>query len=164
MEQDIFQAIYNQHYPSIYRLCLGYVRGNADLAADLAQEVFIRVWEKHDEFKNQSQVSTWLYRIAVNCCLTEIRRSKSYQNRIQNYQTPEGDSAEKQHSDQEILQQCIAQLDEPDRVLAMLILEDLPQPEIAQVLGLSEGNTRVKIHRLKEKLRTAYQTKVAQNV
>lgn len=161
MEQEIFQAIYHQHYPSIYRLCLGYVKGNADLAADLVQEVFIRVWEKYDDFKNQSQVSTWIYRIAVNTCLTEIRRSKSYENRLLNYQTPEGDSAEKQQSDQQILNRCIEQLDEPDRVLAMLILEDLPQPEIAQILGLTEVNTRVKAHRLKEKLRNAYQKSVA---
>ena len=158
MEQEIFQAIYTQYYPVVFRLCMGYFKGDKELAADMIQEVFIRIWEKHDEFRNESEVNTWIYRIAVNCCLTEIRRKKSYETRIQTYRQPEGDSAEKQQHDQEILHQCIAQLDEPDRLLAMLVLEDLSQQEIAKVLGLTEVNTRVKVHRLKEKLRKNYQS------
>lgn len=157
MDRDLFQEIYTRYYPSIYRLCLGYVKGNADLATDLMQEVFINVWEKYDSFKGECQISTWLYRIAVNCSLTEIRRNKSYHNRIQAYEQPESDAAEKQHSDNELLNKCIALLDEPDRILAILILEDIPQQEIASILGLSDGNTRVKVHRLKEKLRANYQ-------
>lgn len=157
MEQDIFQAIYNQYYPVVFRLCLGYFKGDMELASDMVQEVFIRIWEKHDEFRNESQVNTWIYRIAVNCCLTEIRRKKSYEKRIQTYSHPEGDSAEQQQHDQEILHQCIAQLDEPDRLLALLVLEGLPHQQIAKVLGLTEANTRVKVHRLKEKLRKNYQ-------
>jgi len=158
MDRDFFQELYAQYYPNIYRLCLGYVKGNGSLAADLAQEVFINVWEKYDSFKGECQVSTWLYRIAVNCSLTEIRRNKSYQNRIQAYEAPEGDSAEKQHSDNDLLNRCIAKLDEPDRILATLVLEGLPQQEIASILGLSDSNTRVKVHRLKEKLRATYLT------
>jgi len=162
VEPDIFQSIYNQYYPVVYRLCLGYFKGDAGIAADMVQEVFIRVWEKHDEFRNESQVNTWIYRIAVNCCLTEIRRKKNYETRIQRYQPDENDPAEKQQNDQDLLHQCIAQLDEPDRLLAMLTLEDLSHQEIARVLGLTEVNTRVKVHRLKDKLRNAYQTLVAQ--
>jgi len=158
VEQDIFQAIYNQYYSVVYRLCLGYFKGNAEVAADMVQEVFIRVWEKYEYFKGESQVNTWIYRIAVNCCLTEIRRKKSYENHILAYRQPENDSAEKQQTDQEILHHCIAQLDEPGRVLAMLILEDLSYQDIALILGLTEVNIRVKIHRLKEKLHQVYQT------
>lgn len=158
MDRDYFRELYGQYYPCIYRLCLGYVKGNASLAADLAQEVFISVWEKYDSFKGDCQVGTWLYRIAVNCSLTEIRRNQSYRNRIQAYEIPEGDSAEKQHSDSELLSRCIAKLEEPDRILALLVLEGLPQQEIASILGLSDSNTRVKVHRLKEKLRATYLT------
>ena len=158
MEQDIFQLIYNQYYPVVYRLCLGYFRGNSEVAADIVQEVFIRVWKKYDYFKGESQVNTWIYRIAINCCLTEIRRKKSYESRILSYQQPENDSAEKQQNDQEILHRCIAQLDEAGRVLAMLILEDLSNQDIARILGLNKVNARVKIHRLKEKLHQVYQT------
>lgn len=162
MDQDLFQAIYSAHYPSVYRLCLGYVKGNADLAADLAQEVFIKVWEKHDEFRSQSKVTTWIYRIAVNCCLTEIRQNKSYQKRLESYQAPHSDSAEQQQAEQQILSRCIGLLDEPNRMLAALILEGISQAEIASILGASEGSTRVKIHRLKEKLRQTYEQHVAQ--
>jgi len=158
VEQDIFQSVYHQFYPVVYRLCLGYFKGDAGLATDMVQEVFIRVWEKHDSFKGECKVNTWIFRIAVNCCLTEIRRRKNYENRILHYRQPENDPAEKQHNDQEILYRCIKQLDEPNRVLAMLILEDLSNKDIALILGLTEVNTRVKVHRLKEKLHQVYKT------
>jgi RNA polymerase sigma-70 factor (ECF subfamily) len=89
--------------------------------------------------------------------LTEIRRKKSYETRVLRYQAPENDSAEKQQNDQETLHRCIAQLDEPDRVLTMLILVDLSHRDIARILGITEVNARVKVHRVKEKLHKIYQ-------
>jgi RNA polymerase sigma-70 factor (ECF subfamily) len=55
-----------------------------------------------------------------------------------------------------MLNLCIAKLEESDRILAVLVLEDLPQQEIAGILGISESSIRVRVHRLKEKLRTIY--------
>jgi|APDOM4702015159_1054818.scaffolds.fasta_scaffold00183_13 RNA polymerase sigma-70 factor (ECF subfamily) len=156
MDKDQFQELYKQYYGNVYRLCLGYVRGEKSLAEDIAQEVFMQIWLKYDSFKGNSQLSTWLYRIAVNCCLSEIRRNKSYQSRIRSYQVPEHDTAEKQQADQQMLNLCIAKLEESDRILAVLVLEDLPQQEIAGILGISESSIRVRVHRLKEKLRTIY--------
>ena len=163
MEQDIFQTIYAQYYPVVYRLGLGYFKGDSGLADDMVQEVFIRVWKKYDYFKGESQVNTWVYRIAINCCLTEIRRKKSYETRVLLYQEPETDSAEKQQNDQKILHHCIAQLNEPDRVLTMLILEDLSHQDIARILGITEVNARVKVHRVKEKLHRIYQDMEIEN-
>ena len=131
-------------------------KGDTELAGDMVQEVFIKVWERHDFFKNECQVSTWIYRITVNVCLTEIRRQKNYIHRI-NRLDPVGESqAERMLEETDILNRCIARLNEPDRVLALLILEDLSQRDIAQILGLSEVNARVRIHRLKEKLKMIY--------
>jgi len=156
VEQDLFQQLYQQYYAIVYRICKGYFKGDAELAGDLVQEVFIKVWERHDFFKNECRVSTWIYRITVNVCLTEIRRRKNYTNRI-NRLDPVGESqAERMEEETAILHRCIARLNEADRVLALLILEDLSQRDIAQILGLSEVNARVRIHRLKEKLKMIY--------
>lgn len=157
MEPNLFQQLYQQYYAIVYRICKGYFKGDTELAGDMVQEVFIKVWERHDFFKNECQVSTWIYRITVNVCLTEIRRQKNYTNRI-NRLDPVGESqSERMLEETDILNRCIARLNEPDRVLALLILEDLTQQDIAQILGLTEVNARVRIHRLKEKLKKIYQ-------
>ncbi len=157
MEPNLFQQLYQQYYAIVYRICKGYFKGDTELAGDMVQEVFIKVWERHDFFKNECQVSTWIYRITVNVCLTEIRRQKNYTNRI-NRLDPVGESQAKRIEEEtDLLNRCIARLNEPDRVLALLILEDLTQQDIAQILGLTEVNARVRIHRLKEKLKKIYQ-------
>jgi RNA polymerase sigma-70 factor (ECF subfamily) len=157
VEPNLFQQLYQQYYAIVYRICKGYFKGDTELAGDMVQEVFIKVWERHDFFKNECQVSTWIYRITVNVCLTEIRRQKNYTNRI-NRLDPVGESqSERMLEETDILNRCIARLNEPDRVLALLILEDLTQQDIAQILGLTEVNARVRIHRLKEKLKKIYQ-------
>lgn len=156
MEQDLFQQLYQQYYAIVYRICKGYFKGDAELAGDLVQEVFIKVWERHDFFKNECQVSTWIYRITVNVCLTEIRRRKNYTNRINRLDPVAESQAERMLEETDILNRCIARLNEADRVLSLLILEDLSQRDIAQILGLSEVNARVRIHRLKEKLKMIY--------
>ncbi len=157
MEQNLFQQLYQQYYAIVYRICIGYLKGDAELAGDMVQEVFIKVWERHDFFNNECKVSTWIYRITVNMCLTEIRRQKNYAKRINRLEPPGESQSERKHEETEILHRCIARLNESDGVLAMLVLEDLSQQEIAQILGLSEVNARVRIHRLKEKLKKIYQ-------
>lgn len=157
MEPNLFQQLYQQYYAIVYRICKGYFNGDTELAGDMVQEVFIKVWERHDFFKNECQVSTWIYRITVNVCLTEIRRQKNYTNRINRLDPVAESQAERMLEETDILNRCIARLNEPDRVLALLILEDLTQQDIAQILGLTEVNARVRIHRLKEKLKKIYQ-------
>lgn len=156
MEQDLFQDIYNKFYPTVYRICCGYVGGNSNLAEDLCQETFIRIWENHDNFKGNCMLSTWIYRIAVNCCLNELRKTKNRIKREQLYEPPIGDSAEKQQTDQQVLMQCIGKLCEGERIIMLLALEELDHESIAQIIGTTNVNIRVKTHRIKEKLRKIY--------
>ncbi len=156
MEQDLFQQLYQQYYAIVYRVCKGYFKGDAELAGDMVQEVFIKVWERYDFFKQECQVSTWIYRITVNVCLTEIRRQKNYANRLNKLDPPTEINLDSKQEESAVLFQCIARLNEADRVLAMLILEDISQQDIASILGLSEINARVRIHRLKDKLKRIY--------
>ena len=145
-----FEALYAEYSPKVFRLCLGYV-SDKDWAKDLTQETFIRVWQSLDKFRNESSVGTWIFRIASNICLRQIDRSSKMIKTEIPFQVE--DKQEEQPGEHlEILYRCIATLAETDRLIISLVLEDLPQKEIAAITGISEGNIRVKIHRIKQQL------------
>lgn len=145
-----FEEMYKQYSPKIFRLCMGYVN-DRDWAKDLVQETFIQVWKNLHTFRNESAVSTWIFRIASNICLRQIERSSKMPKAELPVQIEyKNDSAiEEQLS---ILYKCIATLNETERLIISLVLEDLPQKEIADITGIAEGNLRVKIHRIKQTL------------
>lgn len=146
----VFDEIYKRYWDKIFRLCMGYVNDH-NLAQDLTQETFISVWKQLPKFRNESSVGTWVFRIASNNCLRQIEK----QNRFPKGQLPLNLIEEKQTNIEpqiQFLYKCIAELPEIDRIIISLELEDVKQAEIASIVGLSEANIRVKIHRIKEKL------------
>ena len=149
-----FETIYQSYSTKVYRLCLGYVN-DPEWAKDLVQETFISVWKNLSGFRKEAAVSTWIYRIAVNNCLRQIDKKKRSGTKVEvaDYPMP-APEAERESNEQVLfLRKCIAELKEVDRLVITMVLEEIPQKEIAEVLGISEGNVRVKVHRIKEKLR-----------
>ena len=129
---------------------MGYVN-DTDWAKDIAQETFIHVWEQLPKFRNESDIGTWIFRIASNQCLRQLEKSR----RMQKSELPFQLEAKTEISNEgkiAFLYKCISELNETDRIIISLELENLKQSEIASIVGLSETNTRVKIHRIKEKL------------
>ena len=155
-QDAFFKEIYKTYSPKVHRLCLGYT-GNAMEADDLLQEVFIKAWQNLDKFRGDSQVSTWIYRIAVNTCLYHLRSQKNKKSvdldKIVLKKEEEVDDKEQQI---QLLYKCISELSEADRLIITLLLEEVPYSEIAIVTEISEGNLRVKIHRIKQQLSTIY--------
>jgi RNA polymerase sigma-70 factor, ECF subfamily len=154
MQPMEFEEIYTLYSPQIFRVCMGYVN-DAEQAKDLMQETFISVWKNLSSFRQESKISTWIFRIATNNCLRAIEKSK----RIQTTDLPLNIAASPEDSIDDklaLLYGCIAKLDEIERIIISLVLEDLPQAEIASIIGVSNGNIRVKIHRIKEKLATKF--------
>jgi len=150
-----FTNIYKDHYDKVYRLCLGYVNGDETVAKDLAQEVFIKVWEHLDQFKQKSSIGTWIYRITVNTCLLFIRKNKKRSYNLPETQEDDKNVEEEEKVHQNRLKQmyaCIQQLKETERIVILLVLEGLPQKEISEITGHSHQNIRVMVHRIKEKL------------
>lgn len=142
-----FKEIYNHYWSKIFRLCMGYVNDHA-LAQDLAQDTFIIVWEQLPKFRNESSIGTWIYRIASNRCLRQLEKNK----RVQTSELPFQIKAEHPECIEpqiQFLYACISELAETDRIIISLELEDIKQSEIAKIVGLSEGNIRVRIHRIK---------------
>jgi len=145
-----FEEIYSLYSPQIFRVCMGYVNDH-DQAKDLTQETFISVWKNLSSFRNESKISTWIFRIATNNCLRAIEKN----NRVVKVELPVNLPAIHEETQEEkltFLYNCIAELEEMDRIIISLVLEDLPHAEIATIVGLSPGNIRVKIHRIKDKL------------
>ena len=145
-----FEEIYSLYSPQIFRVCMGYVN-DAEQAKDLTQETFISVWKNLSTFRNESKISTWIFRIATNNCLRAIEKN----SRVTQVDLPFNLPAVHEETQEEkltFLYKAIGELEEMERIIISLVLEDLPQAEIASIVGLSEGNTRVKIHRIKEKL------------
>jgi RNA polymerase sigma-70 factor (ECF subfamily) len=129
---------------------MGYVN-DYDVAQDLTQETFIIVWKQLPRFRNESSIGTWIFRIASNNCLRLIEKEK----RVIKTELPINLIEENQESIEpkiQMLYKYISELQETDRIIISLELEDVNQTEIANIVGLSESNVRVKIHRIKEKL------------
>ena len=129
---------------------MGYMNDH-DWAQDVTQETFITVWQKLSQFRNESAIGTWIYRIASNHCLRQLQKQSKMPKgempvQLEDKPPPDTDSQV------QLLYKCIAELPEIDRIIISLELEDVKQAEIASIVGLSETNIRVKVYRIKEKL------------
>ena len=151
--RSVFETLHNSFHPMVLQMCRGFMNGDKELAADLAQDVFINVWNALPGFRKDSSHKTWIYRITVNTCLQHIRKFK---NRIK---VPIEHAGVITEADEEVdqsknLMNAIGQLENIDRLVIMMVLDELEYEEIARVMGISENNLRVKIHRIKLKLKT----------
>ncbi|GAB2485180.1 RNA polymerase sigma factor [Algoriphagus taiwanensis] len=151
-----FESLYLDHKDKIYRLCLGFVR-EKELANDLFQEILIKIWRHLESFKGESEISTWIYRIAYNTALTHTAKEKK--KAIQQTDFPENlDLAEPESYTQEkenqlhALYKAISSLPELDRIIATLLLEGTPYKSIAEISGISENYVAVKVNRIKTAL------------
>lgn len=142
-----FEQIYNTYWDKVFRLCRGYFNDHA-LAQDLAQDVFVRVWQYLPTFKGKSDIGTWIFRIATNVCLRQSQRQKSISQTNMPLGMFASESGEKSVQVQ-ALYKAISELSEIDRLIISLYLEDMKQSEISQIIGISEVNVRVRIHRIK---------------
>ena len=153
--KDLFETIHNDYHSMVFQMCLGFMKGDLDLAKDLSQEVFINVWGALKKFNNASSHKTWIYRITINTCLKYIRDKKDkYQipiNEEHSYLTDE--SIHYSDTTHQSLYRAIGQLREVDRLIMMMILDELEYEEISKIIGISEGNLRVKISRIKKNLK-----------
>jgi RNA polymerase sigma-70 factor (ECF subfamily) len=159
-QNNNFDSIYQLHYSKVYRLCKGYFNGDNDIASDATQEVFIKVWENLPKFRNDSNISTWIFRIASNTCLMYLRKA-SYKKTVHTNKFSEVTIETDLHETEEKLSKmynCINQLEPSNKLIIMLVLEDLDYDKIAEIIGITEENLRVRIHRIKTKL-----TKCVQN-
>ncbi len=160
-KEDRFKEIIAENGDKITRICR-YYNPNPEDQKDMYQEVLVNIWKSLDRFRGDSAISTWIYRIAVNTSLSftgkTFRQMKlMVDNDPQNLNIlVEDDEMEvklRQEVHLEKLQTQLNLLSVIDKALISLVLEGLPMREIAEVIGLTEPNVKVKIHRIKEQLK-----------
>ena len=140
---------------TIYKVCYVYAKDQDDLN-DLFQETVLNLWKSFPRYQGDSKLTTWVYRIAMNTCITFLRRSNARPQtvpfsvvRIQ--ETVVGDQEEEDRL--QVLYRLINQLGKLERALILLWLEERSYQEMADILGISKANVAVKLNRVKEKLR-----------
>lgn len=139
----------------IYKVCRLYAYSESD-RQDLFQEIVIQLWKAFLKFNGQSKFSTWLYRVAINTAITGLRSKKdfivSYEPDALPQHIDDNQSAELEEQ-LKVLHKAIKQLNQVEKAIVMLYMEDKTYEEMEDILGISQGNLRVKMNRIKEKLR-----------
>jgi RNA polymerase sigma-70 factor (ECF subfamily) len=153
-QSDILQDWLDQYKGLIFKIVKSYADTALD-QEDLFQDVVIQVWRSIPSFRNESAASTWIYRVALNTAMTWFRRErKRDQAEIELAQHVLNEVTAPVDDRLEWLYKEIHQLDKIDRSIALLLLDDLSYKEIATILGITESNVAVKIHRIKKQLIT----------
>lgn len=139
----------------IYKVCRIYAYTEAD-RQDLFQEIVIQLWKAFPKFKGQSKFSTWLYRVAINTAITGLRKQKDFIDSYQPAELPhhiEDHTSSEEEEKLKLLYRSIEQLNQVEKAIIMLYMEDKTYEEMEDILGMSQGNLRVKMKRIKDKLR-----------
>ncbi|MCK7591605.1 sigma-70 family RNA polymerase sigma factor [Subsaxibacter sp. CAU 1640] len=146
-----------EHQNIVHKVCRLYTN-NQEAHNDLFQEITIQLWKAFPKFRGDSKFSTWMYRVGLNTAITLYRKSKRRINTsdIEPVQfmikaEPYDDTEEQQLK---LLYQAVHQLNDIEKALVFLYLEDKDYREISETLGISEVNARVKMNRVKTKLKT----------
>lgn len=141
----------------VHKVCTLYTN-DRDAHNDLFQEITIQLWKAYPKFRGESKFSTWMYRVALNTAITLYRKSKKqvvtqdYESVIFKIKADEYD--ETQEKQLTLMYNAVKQLGDIEKALVFLYLEDKDYREIAETLGITEVNARVKMNRIKKKLRT----------
>jgi len=124
---------------------------------DLRQEILYQLWSSIDSFRNQSQLSTWIYRVALNTAILYFKKQKKEVEKSGEYlkwQEKYIEEVDNFDDKLKLLYHSFQHLDKIEKAIIFMYLEDKSQKEIAQTLGISEVNARVKLHRTKEKIKS----------
>lgn len=127
---------------------------------DLFQEIVLQLWRSYDSFKGQSKVSTWMYRVALNTAITIFRKKTKSPQTDELLDFHHKDFVEDDDEKQEqitLLYKVVKMLPNIERAVVMMYLDDLPYKDIAENLGITEVNARVKMNRLKKILKELMQ-------
>ena len=139
---------------TIYKVCYIYAKDQDDLN-DLFQETVLNLWKAFPRYRGDSALTTWVYRIAMNTCVTFLRRSGNRPQTVpMTAQVASQLEADAETSEQlKELYKLINQLGKLERALILLWLEERSYQEMAAILGISKANVAVKLNRTKEKLK-----------
>lgn len=152
-EQE-FLSVVREYERIIYKVCYLYATKNAPLN-DLYQEVVLNIWKAFGKFRGESKISTWIYRIALNTCISFIRKERNIPEIVTltqetDWMTDDGDELQVMLKE---LHSLINRLGQLDKSIVLLYLEEKSYEDIAEIMGLTVTNVATKLSRVKDKLR-----------
>ena len=155
--ENNFVELLEKHQNIVHKVCRLYTN-NQDAHNDLFQEITIQLWKAYPKFRGDAKFSTWMYRVGLNTAITLYRKSKRT-IKTQEFETVSFKIKSVEYDDTEeqqlkLLYKAVHQLNDIEKALVLLYLEDKNYSEISETLGISEVNSRVKMNRVKKKLKT----------
>jgi RNA polymerase sigma factor (sigma-70 family) len=159
--KDDFLQLILDNKAIIIKICNSYCT-DKNYREDLAQEIIYQLWKSGHRFNQDHKFTTWMYRVALNVAISFYRKEKKsipVITGIEGQADIEDKEAttDERENDISLLQQFISELNELDRALMILYLEEKSYQEIAEILGLTETNTATKISRIKTRLKQNFQ-------
>jgi RNA polymerase sigma-70 factor, ECF subfamily len=155
-EEKKFIDLIKQHQGLIHKVCFMYEQ-DPDCRNDLFQEIVLQLWKSFPTFRGEAKITTWMYRIALNTAISgyrrQVRHIKTEDLNEKHFNISENYTASDQEEDFQRLQAAIRQLSEIERAMIMMALEEIPYEEIAETIGITQNNVRVRMNRIREKLK-----------
>ena len=154
-EEKRFVSLINDHQGLIHKICILY-ENDPEVRNDLFQEIVLQLWKSFSSFRGEAKISTWMYRIALNTAISRFRKqtrlvkTEDLRELHLNISDSGGDDREENFQK---LQWAIRQLSEIERAMIMMALEEIPYDEIAETVGITQNNVRVRMKRIREKLK-----------
>lgn len=162
MSTDFYNAKILPFAGIIIKICRAYTNTEEDFE-DYYQEVCLQIWRSRNNFREQSEWSTWIYRLSLNVCLTLLKKNRHSKKQFASDYLPEVTADSKPAFADEALNQlfsAIRQLSETDRAVIILYLEEKSYQEIAEIIGTNSNNIGVRIKRIKERLKKLLDEKI----
>lgn len=155
-DEKKFVNLINEHQGLIHKVCIMYEH-DIDLRDDLFQEIVLQLWKSFNSFRGEAKFTTWMYRIALNTAISgfrkESRKVKTEDLREKHFNISDHIHRDEREDDFLKLQWAIRQLSEIERAMIMMALEEIPYEEIAETIGITQNNVRVRMNRIREKIK-----------
>ena len=155
-KEESFTRIIKDNEGVIFKITTIYTDNRQD-QKDLYQEIVYQLWKSFDSFRNESKISTWMYRIALNTAIGQLKKSKKHSNKtgIDQVVLQQTENYDTEFENRlKMVYEQIHQLNILEKGLILLLLEGKKYEEIAEITGLSETNVGTRISRIKQKLKS----------
>lgn len=154
-EENRFISLINEHQGLIHKVCIMY-ENDPEVRNDLFQEIVFQLWKSFGTFRGEAKITTWMYRIALNTAISGFRKQtrnvKTEDLKELHFNISDSWSDDREDELQR-LHNAIRQLTEIERAMIMMALEEIPYEEIADTIGITQNNVRVRMNRIREKLK-----------
>lgn len=152
-KEQQFTALVREHKATIYTVCYMFSKDKSEID-DMFQDILIKMWQGFDSFRNESNVRTWIYRVALNTCLNIDKKNRRSGTRVPlSVDIDPFEDTDDKSLQTKLLYDRISRLGLVDRSIILLWLEGMSYDDIGAIIGISAGNVSVKLVRIREQLK-----------